>query len=158
MIPAFFYLYHSFSYFILDGTVNINTSGIEPTQELGKLPTEIIDVARLINQNLCSAGQEGEFIITGKGGLSPSPQDTLNTDAGWEDWRMVENSSSNHQQSSQTRSIPEAKNHDSNQIIKAQGWLIAPNGKIVLTAEPTTIQSQDSGLYPFDCRFLRERE
>ena len=71
------------SRFGLDGIVNINTSEIEPDRELIKLPTEIVDVSRLINQNFCLAGQEGEFIITGKGGLSPAPQDTLNTDAGW---------------------------------------------------------------------------
>ena len=143
----------------LDGIVNINTSEIEPGRELIKLPTKIVDVSRLINQNFCLAGQEGEFIITGKGGLSPSPQDTLNTDAGWEDWRITEDNQGNNQQATATIKEVTPKNRDNlSTIIEAQGWLIAPNGNIVLTAQPTTVQSQDSGLYPFDCRFLRERE
>lgn len=140
---------------------------------MGKLPIEIVDVSQLINQNLCSAGQEGEFIITGKGGLSPSPQDTLNTDAGWEDWRMVENSSSNHQQSSQTRSAegsakrsaslprfarsrPEANHSDSHQIVEAQGWLVAPNGNIVLSAQPVKSVSRNSSFLPLNCQLLDE--
>ena len=138
----------------LDGIVNINTSEIEPGRELIKLPTEIVDVSRLINQNFCLAGQEGEFIITGKGGLSPSPQDTLNTDAGWEDWRVVEKSESNYQQSSQTRSLPEVKNSGSNQIVEAQGWYIAPNGNIVLTAEPVKSVSRNSSFLPLNCHLL----
>ena len=147
------------SQFGLDGIVNINTSGIEPGRELIKLPIEIVDVSKLIERNLCSAGQEGEFIITGKGGLSPAPQDTLNTDAGWEDWRMVEENQVNNQQTTVPIKEVNLKNRDNlSTIIEAQGWLIAPNGNIVLTAQPTTVQSQDSWLYPFDCRLLRERE
>ncbi len=147
------------SEFGLDGEVAINQLDINPAQGLEELPTEVIDVAGLVAQNLCSAGQEGEFIITGKGGLSPAPQDTLNTDAGWEDWRMVEENQVNNQQTTVPIKEVNLKNRDNlSTIIEAQGWLIAPNGNIVLTAQPTTVQSQDSWLYPFDCRLLRERE
>ncbi|MDJ0593295.1 MAG: filamentous hemagglutinin N-terminal domain-containing protein [Pleurocapsa sp. MO_226.B13] len=147
------------SEFGFDGTVNINTSGLEPGQESIALPIEIVDVSKLINRNLCSAGQEGEFIITGKGGLSPSPQDTLNTDAGWEDWRMVVNSESNHQrspQSSQTRSLLEENYDDSHQIIEAQSWFIAPNGNIVLSAQPVKSVSRSSSFLPPNCQLLDE--
>ncbi len=144
------------SQFGLDGTININTSGIEPGQESIELPIEIIDVSKLIERNLCSAGQEGEFIITGKGGLSPAPQDTLNTDAGWEDWRMVENSQSNYQQSSQTRSLPEVNNYDSHQIVEAQSWFIAPNGNIILSAQPVKSVSRNSSFLPLNCQLLDE--
>ena len=142
------------SQFGLDGIVNINTSGIQPGRELIKLPTEIVDVSRLINQNFCLAGQEGEFIITGKGGISPSPQDPLNTDAGWEDWRVVENSESNYQQSSQTHFLREVKNSGSNQIVEVQGWYIAPNGNIVLTAEPVKSISRNSAFLTLNCQLL----
>ncbi len=144
------------SRFGIDGTVNINTSGIEPGQELSKLPIEIVDVSGLINQNLCSVGQEGEFIITGKGGLSPSPKDTLNTDAGWEDWRVLENSSSNYQQSSQTRSLPEVNDRDPHHIVEAQSWFRAPNGNIVLTAQPVKSVSRSSPFVPLNCQLLDE--
>ncbi|WP_158441861.1 filamentous hemagglutinin N-terminal domain-containing protein [Pleurocapsa sp. PCC 7319] len=150
------------SQFGLDGTVNINTSGIEPAQELGKLPIEIVDVSELINQNLCSAEQKGAFILTGKGGLSPSPKDTLNTDSGWEDWRILENSEFNHQQSSQTQSTEDSvrrsllaeNNHDSHQIVEAQSWFIAPNGNIILSAQPVKSVSRSSSFMSPDCRSL----
>jgi filamentous hemagglutinin family protein len=147
------------SQFGLDGTVNINTSGIEPTRELGKLPVEVVDVSRLIDRNLCLAGQDnGEFIITGRGGLSPSPQDTLNADAGWEDWRIVENSEFKDGQSSPARSISEVKNSYSNQVIEAQSWFRAANGNIILSAQPVKSVSRSSSFSPFDCHLLDKLE
>ncbi|MEO1006137.1 MAG: S-layer family protein [Cyanobacteria bacterium J06638_38] len=148
------------SEFGLDGTININTSGIEPGQELAQLPLEIIDVSQLINQNLCLADGGGEFIITGKGGLSPAPHDTLKTDAGWEDWRMVENSELNQQQLSQKSSAvmprdssPTAiQDSNPNKIVEAQSWFLAPNGNIVLSAQPVKSVSRSSGISPFSCQ------
>ncbi|MDJ0593296.1 MAG: S-layer family protein [Pleurocapsa sp. MO_226.B13] len=140
------------SQFGLDGTVNINTSGLEPGQESIALPIEIVDVSKLIDRNLCSSEQKDEFIITGKGGLSPSPKDPLDTDAGWEDWRITEDNQGNNQQAIAPRKEVTPKNRDNfPTIIEAQGWYKAPNGKIVLTAQPTNVQSQDSWLDPFDC-------
>lgn len=152
------------SQFGLDGTISIDTSGIELGQELIELPIEIVDVSQLINQNLCLADGDGEFIITGQGGLSPSPQDTLNTDAGWEDWRVfdnvVDNSELNQQQSSQNDSAArsrdlshlEIQNRDSNEIVEAQSWFIAPNGNIVLSARPIKSVSKSSTFRSFSCQ------
>ena len=144
------------SQFGLDGTVNINTSGIEPGQELIELPIEIVDVSKLINQNLCLAGEAGEFIITGKGGLSPSPKDTLNTDAGWEDWRTLVNHDSHSQQSSPTKPLPKVNHSNPNHIIEAQSWFIAPNGNVVLSAQPVKSVSRSSSFVPLNCHLLDE--
>ena len=144
------------SQFGLDGTVNINTSGIEIGQESIELPIEIVDISKLIDRNLCSADREGEFIVTGKGGLSPSPKDTLNADAGWEDWRVLENSSSNYQQSSQRQSIQEVNDRAPNQIVEAQSWFRASNGNIVLTAQPVKSVSRSSPFVPLNCQLLDE--
>ncbi len=152
------------SQFGLDGTVSIDTSGIEPGRELIELPIEIVDVSQLINQNLCLADGDGEFIITGQGGLSPSPQDTLNTDAGWEDWRIfenvVDNSELNQRRSSQNNSATrsrdlsdiETQNRNSNEIVEAQSWFMAPNGNIVLSAQPVQSVSKSSTFRPFSCQ------
>ena len=152
------------SQFGLDGTVNINTSGIEPGQESIELPLDIVDVSKLINQNLCLADGEGEFIITGQGGLSPSPQDTLNTDTGWEDWRMVENGEFDQQQSSpkdntnihKDISLIEEQDRDSHKIVEAQSWFVAPNGNIVLSAQPVKSVSKSFSWHPFNCQSLGE--
>ena len=68
------------SEFGLDGTVIINTPEIDPSQGLIQLPTNVVDAAQLIAQNLCEEGQDSEFIITGRGGLPPNPQQILETD------------------------------------------------------------------------------
>ncbi|MDJ0593919.1 MAG: hypothetical protein QNJ72_28735 [Pleurocapsa sp. MO_226.B13] len=61
------------SEFGLDGTVAINELDVNPVEGLEELPTEVIDVTRLIAQSLCQQGDLSEFIVTGKGGIAPSP-------------------------------------------------------------------------------------
>jgi hypothetical protein len=69
----------------------------------------IVNVAGLINQNLCRVGQGSEFILTGRGGLPSSPKDLLNAQPSWEDWRII---------SEQTDSQPINSRHsDSSNII-----------------------------------------
>jgi large exoprotein involved in heme utilization and adhesion len=61
------------SEFGLDGTIAINELDINPAEALEELPTAVIDVTRLIAQNLCQQLKGSEFIVTGKGGLAPNP-------------------------------------------------------------------------------------
>jgi filamentous hemagglutinin family protein len=65
----------------LSGTVQFNTSGIDPSQGLVELPVNVVDPDRLIAQNPCVQGRGSQFIVTGKGGLPPSPSDAPNQNA-----------------------------------------------------------------------------
>ena len=61
------------SEFGIDGTIAINELDVNPAEALEELPTEIINVTRLVAQNLCQQLKGSEFIVTGKGGIAPNP-------------------------------------------------------------------------------------
>ncbi|MCP6760154.1 MAG: filamentous hemagglutinin N-terminal domain-containing protein [Fischerella sp. CENA71] len=137
----------------LNGEVNLNTPDIDPTEGVEKLPTDIVDVSGLINQNLCVASQGSEFIVTGRGGLPASPYGVFSADTTWEDWWI----------SPQTQTKPTPTNNnptpqkqtESTAIIEAQGWVKDVNGNVVLTAKPVTVTPKGNWLYPQDCQMLR---
>lgn len=136
----------------LSGQVTLDTPEVDPSQGLIELPADIVDVAGLVNQNLCVAASEGsEFIVTGRGGLPPSPREILNPDASWEDWRIVEqqvlpktiSTTSNNQLNKQDR--------ESAKIVEAQGWIVSADGTVILTAEPAVATPQGTWLSPQGC-------
>ncbi len=137
----------------LNGEVNLNTPETDPSQGLQELPTDIVDVSGLINQNLCVASQGSEFIITGRGGLPPSPYETLSADTTWEDWWISPQP--------QTKPTPTINNPSpqkekaSPTIIEAQGWVKDANGDVILTAKPATVTPKGTWLHPQDCQMLR---
>ncbi|MEH2156415.1 two-partner secretion domain-containing protein [Nostoc sp.] len=136
----------------LNGEVNLNTPDTDPSQGLQELPTDIVDVSGLINQNLCVAAQGSEFIVTGKGGLPPSPYEIISTNIAWEDWLI----------SPQTQTKPTPITNNSLQqkqtefttIIEAQGLLKDANGNLILTAKPVTVTPKGTWLHPQDCHTI----
>ncbi|NER35907.1 MAG: S-layer family protein [Oscillatoria sp. SIO1A7] len=62
------------------GTVEINTPDVDPSSGLIQFPTRVVDPEELIAQNPCEQGVESAFIITGRGGLPPNPNQTLEGD------------------------------------------------------------------------------
>ncbi|AOX02302.1 hypothetical protein BJP34_25200 [Moorena producens PAL-8-15-08-1] len=151
------------SEFGVDGTVNINAPGIDPSQGLSELPTDVIDVSQLIEKNLCAAGEGSEFIATGRGGLPISPNETLSPNPTWDDWRITEQPqtrirkrrSRSRQHQLQTNQ-PQTKNPKPKQIVEAQGWVIAPNGEVILTAHPVIVTPQGTWLHQVDCPMLQK--
>jgi large exoprotein involved in heme utilization and adhesion len=133
----------------LNGQVNINTPDTDPSKGLQELPIDIVDVSRLINQNLCVASQGSEFIVTGRGGLPPSPYEVLNAETTWEDWQI---SPESHTKLTPTTPHSSDKKHqEATKMIAAQGWVTDANGNIILTAKPVTVTPQGSWLHPHDC-------
>jgi large exoprotein involved in heme utilization and adhesion len=68
------------------GTVDIITPGIDPARGLAELPTEVVDATDAIAQG-CRDVQGSSFVVTGRGGLPPTPQQALGDDPRWRDWR-----------------------------------------------------------------------
>ncbi|MDJ0743138.1 MAG: filamentous hemagglutinin N-terminal domain-containing protein, partial [Xenococcaceae cyanobacterium MO_167.B27] len=97
----------------LDGEVLINQPDVNPTEALEELPSDVVDVTRLVAQNLCQQGKGSEFIVTGKGGKAPSPSQVRNGEISEID--LVEPAPT----SPPTPLLPErgALDHDSQQII-----------------------------------------
>ena len=168
------------SEFGVDGTVNINAPQIDPSQGLSELPTDVIDRSKLIERNLCAAGQSSEFTATGRGGLPVSPKETLSPNATWDDSRITEQpqtritkrrSRSRQHQQPQTRitkrrlrsrqhqiqiNQPQTNNPKPKQIVEAQGWVMGANGEVMLTAHPVIVTPKGTWLHQVDCQRLQK--
>lgn len=130
------------------GTVQLNIERFDPTSGLVELPTTIADSSRLIAQG-CPANQGNSFVITGRGGLPPTPEQQLDDDAVWSDRRRltvdqqadrngdreassVSNSQLSIPNSSLFPRIPHPTPHTP--VVEATGWQITPAGEILLVA------------------------
>jgi filamentous hemagglutinin family protein len=125
------------SEFGVDGVVEINRPDVDPSRGTAELPTDVVDASRLVAQG-CSAGNEaiasqiGEFTITGRGGLPPSPTEQLNGDAILADWETLETSGDPQTAPADAASAVEPA---PTELVEAQGWAIAPNGQLTLIAQ-----------------------
>ncbi|MBZ8180946.1 two-partner secretion domain-containing protein [Oscillatoria salina] len=108
------------------GIVEINTPEIDPTSGLVELEDEIVDIASLIDQNICRVSEGSQLIIPGSGGLPPSPNQLIEPTNIFDDL-----------------GDDETKQLNNREIVPAQGWLINSEGKIELTARPIEIASNN---------------
>jgi large exoprotein involved in heme utilization and adhesion len=161
----------------LNGIVEINTPNVEPSRGLVTLPTGPVDVTGLIAQR-CSAGEgqaASEFIITGRGGLPPTPRETLSSDTVLEDWgtlalvpaeplstqrdRVSSQPDKKHQRLSGAASYSLGDSDVSTYpvhstpapLVEAQGWIIGANNEVVLTAQAPTVTHYNPWLTPGGC-------
>ena len=162
------------SRFGVNGTVQINTPGIDPSRGLTNLPTEVVDASDQIAQNCptggATASQQNEFIVTGRGGLPDNPNETLSSDAIWTDLRLTPRQTQTRSSSQDTKEQPSVSsrqdvrrleaqgkasltmpaNSRTVPLLEAQGWVINDKGQVVLTVSaPTT--PQNLGLTPATC-------
>jgi filamentous hemagglutinin family protein len=116
---------------LLSNTVEFNTE-INPSLGLVVMPTNPVDASSLIASG-CAGDeiQNNQFIVTGRGGLPPSPDEFLTSDVVWQDTRLssavekvgsLENVNISKQpRHSITQSIKKASNVM--KIIPATGWV-----------------------------------
>jgi filamentous hemagglutinin family protein len=142
------------SEFGIAGVVNIDILDVDPAQGLTELPANIVDVSRLIGQDFCRVvGKNSEFVVTGRGGLPTSPNETLKANAPWEDLRVDESKPTDFKLPSSARSEqPKMEDSQAERIVEAQGWISMPNGNVLLTAKPATVTPQGLWLHPLDCQ------
>ena len=136
----------------LNGTVQINTPDVDPSRGLVPLKIDVVDVARLVDDNICARTAKSSFTYTGRGGLPPSPNNTLNSDVVWEDWQLTTVPRGTQEKGHRNRG---GENNSSRptQIVEAQGWIINQNGEVELiayapTATPHFVGSSSSGCQP----------
>jgi large exoprotein involved in heme utilization and adhesion len=114
------------------GIVEINGIIADPTRATIQLPEDLGDSSKLIAQS-CRVGVQGaasSFVISGRGGLPPSPGSALSTDTFL--------GSAANPSGEQTTSIPV-------RLQEAQGVEIGSRGQIILTARPSTLTPDISG-------------
>jgi filamentous hemagglutinin family protein len=137
----------------LSGTVQVNTPDIDPSRGLVTLPTITENSPKLVASS-CAAFNEyaggSQFAITGRGGLPPSPDETLTTDVVWTDTRLPVTTAQQHQQkthTSQPKPQPVA-------IVPATGWVFNNKGEVTLISAMSNATSSTSTSSP--CHYTHE--
>ena len=125
------------------GTVTIQTPEINPNQGLIVLPDNFIDISGSIARTCQAEGSQ--FVVTGRGGLPPTPFDYLSGNTAWLDLRDPEEAAAelgqkqaynyreNQRSPNQQFSEPETA------VVEARGWKISDRGEVILTTEPPAI-------------------
>ena len=137
-----------------DGTVAIQSLGINPSQGLVAIPVNLVDPSGLIAQdcnsnNSNSAQSQSEFIITGRGGLPPSPDDMLTAGALPAKWVT--------RGKGDRAILPIGIVPTTAPLIEAQGMVRNANGDIVLIAQPVISTNFRSGLSSQLCRITKNQ-
>ncbi len=127
----------------LDGEISIETTDTDFNRELTSLPEDFIDVASLVvsacpRDNTASA--TSEFIVTGRGGLPPEPEDNFRLPA----IAVRSNSPTTAASSRNLQPTPQP-------IIEATRWIRNAKGKIILVASPATGAASNSLSTPAKC-------
>ncbi len=131
------------SQFGADGVVQLNTS-VDPSTGLELLPFIVVDVSGLIAQG-CRAENStaSRFVVTGRGGLPSNPSDLITNEPVLDDLgQPVASQPMATSNPSPMPSQPEQKSHPEppQPIVEAQGWVVRPDGKTVLTTQSAETQ------------------
>ncbi|TAF05546.1 MAG: S-layer family protein, partial [Nostocales cyanobacterium] len=133
-----------------DGQVAIQTISVDPSQGLVQLPTDLVDLTGLIaqgcgsnNNNNVAKGQSA-FVVTGRGGLPPNPDDALSAGTLSTDW--VTRDTNKYSNNSEETKITQKREIDSSPLVEAVGMVRNADGDLVLTAQPVTARGFQSGL------------
>ncbi|WP_051469990.1 beta strand repeat-containing protein [Fischerella sp. PCC 9605] len=119
----------------LSGTVSIKIPDVDPSRGLIELLENVIDPSQQIAENPCQKGSDSTFIITRRGGLPSSPNQSLKSDNVRVDLVEPVASSGNFQTATINKPITHT---NTKHIIPARGWVLNDKGEVVLTAyDPT---------------------
>ncbi|MCF4969065.1 beta strand repeat-containing protein [Nostoc sp. CMAA1605] len=122
------------SEFGVNGTVQVNTVGVDPNSGLVALPTNFTESSQKITSG-CADTNGSSFVATGRGGVPQNPNREVRSDRTWSDIRNLSAFSNN--------SPVQAKTPTQLQIpIQATSWHRNAQGKIELVAEQSFIQTQ----------------
>jgi filamentous hemagglutinin family protein len=142
-----------------NGTVQIDIRGIDPNRGLAELPETLTDSSDRIAQTCSSQAKNNSFVVTGRGGLPPTPSEVLNPTLGWIDWRVSR--SWEHEETRETSMTRRTTNQQSsmqnpnykiqNPLVEATGWVRDADGTVRLVANPSADASSTSD-YPLNCQ------
>ncbi len=130
------------SQFGLAGTFIQNDLDVDPTEGLAELPANVVDPTGLIDRSCDLAAQDrpSEFIVTGRGGLPPTPRDRTSPNQLLDD--LGETSPTETVPSAPSQALPDPTNTISTsepmRLQEAQGWRRDRNGRLHLVAATPT--------------------
>jgi large exoprotein involved in heme utilization and adhesion len=104
----------------------------------------------------CRDVQGSSFIVTGRGGLPPTPQQALGDDPRWRDWRTQSEVSRQPNAPTNGTLPPSGKPANTKPVtasplVEATGWVIEPDGKVILTASAPNVTSPNRWGQPVNC-------
>ena len=120
------------SEFGLNGTVQINSFGLDPSSGLSVLPGDVIDPSRSIAKG-CSANKGNSFISTGRGGIPQAPKNR--PDRPWHDLRVMNTSTTVSQIQSPKAQIVEVTHIQTN----SDGTIALIDGQSMASGLPKVI-------------------
>jgi filamentous hemagglutinin family protein len=137
----------------VNGTVQLTVTDPDPSRGLFSLPETVVDASGLVSQK-CDAtiskdSQQSEFIVTGRGGIPPNPSESLQDESILSSWVTLPHAEKSSKQPAVTIA---PSNQENARIAIAQGWKVDPDGTVVLTAEPSTINATPTWQPLVKCR------
>ncbi len=129
------------------GQVTLSTL-INPSQGLSPLPTQLVDPSRQIDSRCAARGDnESKFTVTGRGGLPSTPNDLLTSDLVLDDFGTLATANP-----PTSEPVKPASSSPHKQLVEAQGWIIAADGKVILTALAPSVTPHTPALTPASCQ------
>ncbi|WP_414581716.1 filamentous hemagglutinin N-terminal domain-containing protein [Scytonema sp. PCC 10023] len=123
----------------INGRIQINTPNIDPSRGFVALPAQVVETSQqIVAQGCPSEGGErrNQFIITGRGGLPPSPYEPLSPDVVWSDTRT--SATTSQQQRSQVSAAKPPSKAEVMKIVPATGWVFNGKGQVTLISHASS--------------------
>ncbi|AFZ19924.1 two-partner secretion domain-containing protein [Allocoleopsis franciscana] len=147
------------SQFGLDGDFQLDLlTNVDPSRGLAQLPTNIVDASQQIDRRCtpAAADQKSSFVVTGRGGLPPSPNEVLQSESViTPDWVTLNSEADNI--SRVTAPINPTKTA-SNPLVEAQSWVYGANGEVILTAEAPSVTPHKAWSITPSCEVVGREE
>ncbi|MEQ8540486.1 MAG: filamentous hemagglutinin N-terminal domain-containing protein [Coleofasciculus sp. D1-CHI-01] len=146
------------SQFGIQGTVTIQSLNVDPSQGLGELPIDVVDPSNQIATGCGATGgttanRQSEFVVTGRGGLPPKPDDLQTPGTLSPEW--VTRDLGNVNRTDIPNQPLAADSTDA--LVEAQGMFINAKGELILTAQSSQTNPSQSGLSTKFCSPVSDR-
>ncbi|MBD2042912.1 filamentous hemagglutinin N-terminal domain-containing protein [Microcoleus sp. FACHB-672] len=133
---------------IINAVGDLNIQGNVSVQPADVPEVEVTNIEGLISAG-CEDVAGSEFIVTGRGGLPPNPSAPLSSNTALVEWATRDAGADElSKQPSTTPSAPTTQTP----LVEAQGWIVAADGTITLTAEAPTTTPHSLGFTHPSCQ------
>ncbi|NER38376.1 MAG: filamentous hemagglutinin N-terminal domain-containing protein [Oscillatoria sp. SIO1A7] len=121
------------SRFGIDGIVSINTPEADATLQLVELPENLLDASSQLQSGCATTIQANSFIVTGRGGVPPNPEEQLIGDRPWADLRDLSRFRGEVSKNTSPEPVGSVQVVEG-AIVEANSWRVNQEGEIELVA------------------------
>jgi large exoprotein involved in heme utilization and adhesion len=142
--------------------VQINTPDLDPSKGLAALSGELVDVSGLVGSGceVAASEESSQFVVTGRGGVPPNPNETLRparvlvdlgTPSDSQESALSTNSPYPTVRSTTDIQHPSSFSNRAAPLVEATGWVMDSKGEVILTDKAPTVTSHSSWLRTSSC-------